>query len=107
MTHDPTKMDREEDKRVADLKRNHRRGRVLRQSAAKGRNAVTIHLGIRALGLTEAGTVHELQKRLAAIEQSKAYRAANPGTIHVKDGKPLTAQGAKMLGVSWPPQEES
>lgn len=27
-----------------------------------------------------------------------------PVTEHVRDGKPLTATGAKMLGVPWPPK---
>jgi len=37
------------------------------------------------------------------IQRSLEYEAAQgKGVVRVKDGKPLTAHGAKLLGVPWP-----
>lgn len=103
MTTNPALMDREEDERVARLRRQHQRSSGLRQSNAKGRAGVTIFVGNkRHLGLTQAGVADLLQKTLMNIEKARAFREANPGTVHVKDGRSLTAQGAKMLGMEWP-----
>lgn len=37
-----------------------------------------------------------------AHKKAEAAEIAGSGTVHVRDGKPLTAHGAKLLGAPWP-----
>ena|SRR3974390_2832651 len=54
------------------------------------------------LGIRDSIVAGELLiRKLKAIETARAYQAERPGVVHVKDGKPLTAHGAKLLGLPW------
>ena len=44
-----------------------------------------------------------IQRRIVKREEFEALQGEP--VVHVKNGKPLTAQGAKLLGVPWPPTE--
>jgi hypothetical protein len=110
-TLDPAKMDKEESARVAALHR-----------AAKGRPHLTqardsvsddphkhksqrayateITLNGRVLGYSNAITAGDAVRK--AIEKREEFQSMQGKPVqHVKDGKPLTAYGAKMLGVQW------
>jgi len=76
--------------------------RIRQSNAKKKRSYVTVFVGNKIqLGLTQAGMADVLQKQWHAQATAQVMRDANPGVIHVKDGKPLTAKGAQMLGVPW------
>jgi hypothetical protein len=56
------------------------------------------------LGIRDPLVAGERLKRHAMCQLNAEYhKSQNPGTVHVKDGKPLTALGAKLLGLPWPP----
>jgi hypothetical protein len=49
-----------------------------------------------------AATAREVR---AYLERQEELKKMGPTVVHVKDGRPLTARGAEMLGVKWPPEE--
>ncbi len=74
-------------------------------SARRKETTFSLNLGTRILGLTEAGVVDLLQRKMRNRVESEALR--EPCVIHVKDGKPLTAHVAALLGVPWPDDANS
>jgi len=104
------KIDREEQDRIVKLRQTAREHRStlkvsdrLFGSRSKRRKA-TFHLEMntRVLGLTQAGVESLIQKKLIARATGEAFRSDQAAIQHVKDGKPLTAIGAKLLGIEWP-----
>ena len=61
-----------------------------------------VNLGCSVLGFSSAQSAGEFVIR-EIIKRQEVEMAQGATVIHVKDGKPLTAHGAKLLGVPWPP----
>ena len=63
----------------------------------------SISLGGSALGFSSAQSAGEFVIR--QIIKRQEFLAAQGTTVqHVKNGRPLTEHGAKILGVPWPPK---
>lgn len=99
-------IDREERKRLEELRRKAKESHVVvKSSDDPGRRKRYIRVkftpGKYQLGW-QAQTLGELVVRKAIHAATRdAYLEENPPIVHVKDGKPLTAHGAKLLGVPW------
>jgi hypothetical protein len=52
--------------------------------------------------LSESGMMSVIVGKM--FSRANAIVNNSPGVHHVKDGKPLTEHGAKLLGVPWPRQ---
>lgn len=103
-------LDRAEDKRVERMARAAKRRPHLYvsqdKSSSRGRHkkmTFSLNMNARTLGLTEAGAVQLIQKKAEARVRAAEYVREHPPVIHVKNGKPLTEHGAKLLGVPWTP----
>jgi hypothetical protein len=110
----PEQIDRDEQKRVKGVlakAREYRRDHSI--TIAKGRGIYgrdrdrgrmfSLNLGTHALGLTPDGIADLIQKKIRARAEAEYFKSQAQCISHVKDGKPLTEYGAKMLGVLWPP----
>ena len=111
----PEQIDRDEHTRVLRLREKARArphltayrgtaGTEAQSSAQRARyeNQKGFNLPRKILGYSNAVVLGDaIRKQIIRTEYAKAH-AADGLIVHVKDGKPLTAEGAKMLGVSWP-----
>jgi hypothetical protein len=107
----PEQIDREESARVERLRKaareGHARLQISKESAHYGskkqqvRSTYALNISARQLGLTRDGVASLIQQKMSARDRAEEFKNQNPPTVHVKDGKPLTAQGARMLGVPW------
>jgi len=75
---------------------------VEKPSRGSARHNATVSLGSFQLGWVP-GAIGDLAIQKAySIATAKAWQAERPPVVHVKNGRPLTAHGAKLLGVPWP-----
>jgi hypothetical protein len=100
---DPIRMDIEERKRIIALRHAARQRPHLTQCKEEpaGRSQ-HVYLPISSLRYSNAAALGDaLIKAIVSREEALSHRTENL-TVHVKNGKPLTAKGAKLLGVPWP-----
>jgi hypothetical protein len=102
---DPTKMDKAEEKRVASLRSKAKKRPHL--SYAKGRKRTTsFRLPRKILGYSSSFAAGDALRR-EILRREYALTHRTDGVVeHVRDGKPLTAKGAAILGVPWPPEKD-
>lgn len=102
---DPRKIDRDEDKRVAKMRKDARSRQHFKLSKDSTKRSVSIRLPRAVMGYSSPAALgYAIQKQIMLREYAMAQREV--GVVqHVKDGKPLTEKGAQMLGVSWVPTE--
>jgi hypothetical protein len=100
-------MDRKDDEVLKARFQEARRRGVLKvdsgDRAGKRKRTYRIHtgqLGYRSV-MTPAGMVDVIQRRMQARIAAEEFARERPPVQHVKDGKPLTPTGAKILGVPW------
>ena len=107
---DPIRMDIEERKRIIALRHAARQRPHLTQCKEEpaGGGDVRlfrsqhVYLPISSLRYSNAAALGDaLIKAIVSREEALSHRTENL-TVHVKNGKPLTAKGAKLLGVPWP-----
>lgn len=95
-------FDREERDRVRNLAKEAKANRlVIRETKAKARGySFRQQLSAGVLGIRDSFTLGDM---IAHKRERRAEFLAMQGTpvVHVKNGKPLTAKGAAMLGVPW------
>ena len=114
-TSNPERMSREEHRRVLELAKKARRRPHLKpedlvsdnpwKAKAQNRSARNILVPSRLLGYSSAIALGDAVRQ--QIVRREEFAAMQGGTIqHVKNGKPLTAHGAKLLGVAWPLEGE-
>lgn len=103
----PERIDKEEDARVkamreAARKRPHLSFSSDKSKRARDRRTFTFRdFNIRPLSPAALGDM--IRRKI--IAQEKAIALQDAGICHVKNGKPLTEYGAKLLGVEWPVKE--
>ena len=113
------KIDRAEHKRVMDRFKSAKASRITLHDAndagapeatpVRGRVSRSIRrsyprsvsLGLSVLGFSSAQVAGDFVIQNFLKRQEFEAQQGAPVT-HVRNGKPLTAKGAKMLGVSWP-----
>lgn len=98
-------INREEKRRVKQLKQRAKEFRTtLRASRRKDTKCIynKVSLSKYQLGWQLGAIGDLLIKNAVAVAEHQLFSAENRGVVHVKDGKPLTAHGAKLLGVPWP-----
>ena len=99
-------MDNEEHRRALALRRKAKGRPHLTLSKEETKHQYTIGFsrpGVLApMSAIAAGDM--LRRQIERREEFEALQGA--GVVHVHNGKPLTAQGAKLLGVPWPPQPD-
>jgi hypothetical protein len=109
----PESIEREERKRVIRMAEEGRRNRgVIKGSTAKPSKrqvregsrkmlecAITLRGGV--LTVSNAIAAGDLIRSMIVHREEFESKQSTP-IIHVKDGKPLTAHGARLLGVPWP-----
>jgi hypothetical protein len=105
----PTEMDRADNgavaKRAHKAAKNHPKLRESKSDKAKS-SKVYLGRGTYRLGMTAAGVAQIAQKSIVGRAEWEEYYKEHPPVQHVRDGKPLTAHGAKLLGVPWKGQPE-
>lgn len=70
-------------------------------NARQSRRNSTFQFLPRTLGFSSPAAVADIIRR-KIIARENAAALQDPGVCHVKNGKPLTEYGAKLLGVEWP-----
>jgi hypothetical protein len=81
------------------LKESVRQNRTLPVKTRLRRTFIIPVEGAGRLGYTADGLAAMVQRRLLARATKEALQ--QPAQVHVKNGRPLTAKGAYMLGVPW------
>ena len=103
-TTDPFEMDREEHVRVLALRRAKRSQPCFREGKwtkrAPRHPRTTISLNGRILGIANAATAGDMIQRML-VRHAEFEAMQGVPVAHVKNRKPLTAHGAKLLGVPW------
>jgi hypothetical protein len=101
----PDSIDREEDNRVAEMRRAAKGRPHLTFSNAKRRGGdgyVSFNLPRKITGYSNSAALGDAVRReIIKREWVEAHREDGL-VIHVKNGKPLTEHGAKLLGMAWP-----
>lgn len=108
------RIDKEEDDRVKEMARKRKKdGPVIKISKndeynnkntkkRESERSFCLNLNNRSLGFTREGIAGLIQRKIESRAKAIAYQAERPCVEHVRNGKPLTEKGAKMLGVAWP-----
>ena len=96
---DPNLMDRADDKRVKYVRRA-ARSRPHLETAKDSESSVPFCFhGV--LGPSNPAALADLIRRRIQARNTAESHAEDGLVVHVRDGKPLTAHGAKLLGVPW------
>jgi hypothetical protein len=66
------------------------------------RDSKAFNLPMRVLGYSDAATLGDAVRKAIISAELARFHRSDGLVIHVKDGKPLTAEGARRLGVPWP-----
>ena len=96
----PERIDKTEHKRAEQLSKSARQRPSLHFSESE-RHSQAYTLPRRIMGYsTPAALGDALRREILKREYAKAHHADGL-VVHVRNGKPLTAKGAALLGVPW------